>query len=156
MPGLVKEEQFTTHSVDETRAFGHQLARRLTPGTVIGLVGDLGSGKTCLVQAICHALGVDGPVTSPTFILINEYAGRDPVGKMIPIYHFDLYRLMGEEELLDLGSEDYFYGSGVCLVEWADMAGSLLPTDHTSIQIEHAGEDSRHFRVSWGRMSCVA
>ena len=144
------EDVFTTNSPEETRAFGRKLARRLIPGAVIGLIGDLGSGKTCLVQSVCEALGVRDPVTSPTFILINEYTGLDGEGCPLPIYHFDLYRLLGEEELLDLGSDDYFYGEGVCLVEWADRAGDLLPEDHTSIRIEHAGEDCRRIHVRWG------
>jgi tRNA threonylcarbamoyladenosine biosynthesis protein TsaE len=146
------QESFTTISVDETRTFGRRLAGRLAPGAVIGLVGDLGSGKTCLVQAVCHALGVRELVTSPTFILVNEYIGRDEQDRPLPIYHFDLYRLLGEEELLDLGSDDYFYGDGVCLVEWADMAGDLLPRDSTLITIEHAGENSRRFNVRWGNV----
>ena len=149
MPSIA-EAVFTTHSPEGTRAFGRRLAERLTPGTVIGLIGDLGSGKTCLIQSVCEALGVREHVTSPTFILINEYAGRDSAGNPLPIYHFDLYRLLSEEELLDLGSDDYFYGDGVCLIEWADMAGDLLPEDHTSIRIEHVGEDCRRFRVRWG------
>jgi tRNA threonylcarbamoyladenosine biosynthesis protein TsaE len=149
------QAEFTTHDPEETRAFGRRLAAQLQPGVVVGLIGDLGSGKTCLVQAICEALKVEGPVTSPTFILINEYAGLDHDGRSLPVYHFDLYRLLGEEELVDLGSDDYFYGNGVCLVEWADMAHGQLPEDHTSIRIEHAGENSRRFRVEWGRLEGV-
>jgi len=150
----VSQSEFVTHSPDETRAFGRKLAGRLVSGTVVGLIGDLGSGKTCLVQSICDALQVAGPVTSPTFVLINEYEGRSQ-DKTLPIYHFDLYRLLGEEELLDLGSDDYFYGEGVCLVEWADMAGDLLPKDHTTISITHEGEDARRFKVEWGRLERV-
>lgn len=145
----MSNESFVTNSPEETRAFGRRLAERLVPGTVVGLIGDLGSGKTCLVQAICEALKVTDPVTSPTFILINEYLGRDRANQPLPIYHFDLYRLLGEEELLDLGSDDYFYGDGVCLVEWADMAGDLLPDTFTSITITHAGENRRQFEVIW-------
>lgn len=148
----VSDTDFVTRSPEETRDFGRRLAGRLTPGTVIGLIGDLGSGKTCLVQSICQALHVEGQVTSPTFILINEYGGRDTQDRPLPIYHFDLYRLLGDEELLDLGCDDYFYGDGVCLVEWADMAGDLLPEDHTSIRIEHLGENERRFKVEWGRL----
>ncbi|HAA74021.1 TPA: tRNA (adenosine(37)-N6)-threonylcarbamoyltransferase complex ATPase subunit type 1 TsaE [Candidatus Latescibacteria bacterium] len=146
------ETSFITESPEETQAFGQQLAERLTSGTVVGLIGDLGSGKTCLVQSVCASLGIAGPVTSPTFILINEYAGRRPDGSSLPVYHFDLYRLAGEEDLLDLGSDDYFYGDGICLVEWADMAGDLLPPNHTSIRIEHKGETTRRFDVDWGNL----
>ena len=146
-------ESFTTNAPAETQAFGRRLAALLRLGAVVGLIGQLGSGKTCLVQSVCEAVGVTEHVTSPTFILINEYNGIGAGGRSLPVYHFDLYRLMGEEELLDLGCEDYFYGQGVCLVEWADMAGDLLPEDHTSIQIEHAGENVRHFNVRWGRLA---
>ena len=146
----MEHESFTTESADQTREFGRQLAGRIDQGAVVGLIGDLGSGKTCLVQAVCEALGVREHVTSPTFILLNEYAGRDAHDQPLPIYHFDLYRLLGEEELLDLGSDDYFYGDGVCLVEWADLAGSLLPTGTTMISIQHTGENSRLFDIRWG------
>lgn len=146
----MSETEFTTESPEETGAFGRRLAERLAPGSVVGLIGDLGSGKTCLVQSVCAHLGVRGPVTSPTFILINEYTGRSAAGDPLPIYHFDLYRLNGEEELLDLGCDDYFYGDGVCLVEWADMAGGLLPEDHTEIRIDHAGDNRRRFQVRYG------
>ena len=143
-------EAFITHSPDETRAFGKRLANRLRRGDVVGLIGDLGSGKTCLVQSVCASLGVRDAVTSPTFILINEYNGHDGDGRTMPVYHFDLYRLLGDEELVDLGCDDYFYGDGICLVEWADRAGDLLPVHHTSIRIEHAGDASRRFSVRWG------
>ena len=146
----MEHESFTTESPDQTREFGRRLAGRIEPGAVVGLIGDLGSGKTCLVQAVCEALGVCEHVTSPTFILVNEYAGRDAHNQPLSIYHFDLYRLLGEEELLDLGSDDYFYGDGVCLVEWADMAASLLPTGTTMISIQHTGENSRLFDIKWG------
>ena len=146
----MENESFTTESAYQTREFGRRLAGRIDKGAVVGLVGDLGSGKTCLVQAVCEALGVRQHVTSPTFILLNEYTGRDALDQPLAIYHFDLYRLMGEEELLDLGCDDYFYSDGVCLVEWADMAGGLLPTGTTMISIQHAGENCRLFDVKWG------
>ena len=98
----------------------------LAPGDVVAFRGDLGSGKTCMIQGVCEALQVADYVTSPTFILINEYAGRYK-GRDLPVYHFDLYRLRGADELEELGAEEYFYGQGVCLVEWAERADGSLP-----------------------------
>ena len=117
----------------EMRQFGLQLAEELAPGSVIALSGDLGAGKTTLTQAIAEGLGVREPVSSPTFLLIKEYdSGR------LPLYHFDVYRLDDPDELLELGYEDYFYGDGVCVIEWADRIEDLLP------------EDALRFRLSYG------
>jgi tRNA threonylcarbamoyladenosine biosynthesis protein TsaE len=106
-----------TGGAEETQKVGMELGARLVPGTVVGLIGALGSGKTCLAQGICRGLGVEEYVTSPSFVLIHEYEGR------LPVYHFDLYRLRDAEALFDLGYEEYFYGDGVCLVEWAERDG---------------------------------
>src|SRR5437899_12146513 len=99
-----------------TTAFGRRLAELLFPGSVIALVGPLGAGKTHLVRAVAEGLGVADSrvVSSPTFVLIQEYTGR------LPIYHFDAYRLKHSGEFLELGAHEYFEGKGVCLVEWAD------------------------------------
>jgi tRNA threonylcarbamoyladenosine biosynthesis protein TsaE len=141
LPGLV-----ITRSAAETRALGRDLAARLTPGEVVALVGDLGSGKTCLAQGICEGLGVPDPVTSPTFILINEYQGR--IGtRAVPVYHLDLYRLADAGELEDLGAEEYLYGNGICLVEWAERAAALLPAQRWEIRLEQAGAEERRITV---------
>lgn len=106
----------------ETDRIGAELAKRVRPGLVVGLVGPLGSGKTRLVRAIAEALGVDpAQISSPTFALINEYQGR------LPVYHFDAYRLASPDEFEALGADEYFRGDGVCLVEWADRVAELLP-----------------------------
>ena len=101
-----------------TEAFGRRLGSLLFPGAVVALIGPLGAGKTHLARAVAAGLGVPDPrvVTSPTFVLIQEYAGR------LPVYHFDAYRLRGESDLSELGVHEYFEGDGVCLVEWADRA----------------------------------
>ena len=127
---------FTTHSAAQTHALGAALGQRLAPGDVIAFRGDLGSGKTCMIQGVCAALQVADYVTSPTFVLINEYAGqyRD---RELPVYHFDLYRLRGADELEELGAEEYFYGCGVCLVEWAERADGLLPDRCCHVWLEH-------------------
>lgn len=122
-----------------TVAFGQRLAGMLFPGAVIALVGQLGAGKTHLVRAIAEGLEVDNPrgVSSPTFVLIQEYRGR------LPIYHFDAYRLRTQEEFFDLGVHEYFEGKGVCLVEWADRVPECLPAEHLRITLTVTGETSR-------------
>lgn len=130
----------------ETDELGRRLAARLFRGAVIGLVGPLGAGKTRLVRAIASGLDIVNPrlVTSPTFVLIQEYAAR------MPIYHFDAYRLESEAEFLDLGAHEYFAGKGVCLIEWADRVANCLPTDRLTIQIEVTGVTSRRFHCAAG------
>src|SRR5437867_9640444 len=102
-------------TVDATMQFGRRLAQLLFPGAVVALIGPLGAGKTQLVRAVAEGLGIadSRAVSSPTFVLIQEYAAR------LPIYHFDAYRLHGPREFFDLGAHEYFEGKGVCLVEWA-------------------------------------
>lgn len=90
----------------------------------------MGAGKTTLIKAFCKHLGVEDEVSSPTFSLVNEYEGRD--GK---IYHFDLYRIQSEEELFDIGYEDYFFSGYLCLVEWPEMASGIIPQNHISVKI---------------------
>jgi len=126
-----------------TRLLGHHLAPLLFPGAVIALVGPLGAGKTLFVQAVAEGLGVTDSrgVSSPTFVLIQEYQAR------LPIYHFDAYRLRGAAEFFDLGAHEYLQGSGVCLVEWADKVASLLPVEHLRVTIEVTGESSRRFTL---------
>jgi tRNA threonylcarbamoyladenosine biosynthesis protein TsaE len=125
--------------LDATNAFGRRLGERLLPGAVIGLIGPLGAGKTHLVRAIAEGLGIadSRAVTSPTFVLIQEYQAR------LPIYHFDAYRLSGAAEFLDLGPHEYFAGTGVCLIEWADRVVECLPKDHLHISMTVTGETSR-------------
>ena len=130
-----------THSPEETIAFGERLSERLGPGSVVGLFGVLGSGKTCLIKGICRGLGVSEPVTSPSFIIINHYRGR------LPIYHFDLYRINSAEELYELGYEEYFYGEGVCLIEWAERAGELLPEGTVEVRLRYLGGTEREVEV---------
>lgn len=137
---------FSTHSPGETQALGRALGEALGPGSVVAFRGDLGSGKTCMIQGICQALDVRDYVTSPTFILINEYAGTR-AERPLPIYHFDLYRLGGEDELYALGAEEYFYGDGICLVEWAERAGQLLPPRRVEVQLEYRGDEERSVAI---------
>lgn len=137
----------TSHSPEETRAFGHRLAERLGRGSVVACSGDLGAGKTCLIQGICEGLGVAGPVNSPTFIIANEYAGRLADGSPAPVYHLDFYRIERPADLDSLGWEEYLYGDGICLVEWADRVPHLLPDDAIRVRMEVTGENQRRITV---------
>jgi tRNA threonylcarbamoyladenosine biosynthesis protein TsaE len=121
-------------SESETESVGRALADWVAPGTVIGLIGPLGAGKTRLVRAIAEALGVDpAAIASPTFVLIHEYEGD------LAVFHFDVYRLGSEEEFEALGPGDYFDAGGVCLIEWADRVSRLLPADSWTVSIEPRG-----------------
>jgi tRNA threonylcarbamoyladenosine biosynthesis protein TsaE len=122
-----------------TDALGQQLGRLLFPGAVVAFIGPLGAGKTHLVRAIALGLDIaDGRlVTSPTFVLIQEYPGR------LPIYHFDAYRLAGAVPFADLGVSEYLEGDGVCLIEWADRVEPCLPDEYLRITLRITGETAR-------------
>jgi len=139
-------EEHLSFSPEETRALGEELGRRLRPGEVVAFSGDLGAGKTCMIQGVCAGLGVEDQVNSPTFILIGEYAGQVG-GRVVPIYHFDLYRLRGEKELEALGAEEYFYNQGICLIEWPERAGSALPPRRREVTLEHRGPEVRRILI---------
>jgi tRNA threonylcarbamoyladenosine biosynthesis protein TsaE len=111
------------------------------PGDVILLVGELGSGKTCLAQGVAVGLGVAEHTRSPTFIFVGSYRGR------LPLYHIDLYRLESPGELPELGLEEYLGGASLCVIEWADKALSALPQEHLLIYLEHIDESSRRLRL---------
>jgi len=118
-----------TTSAEETRKLGAALAELLVPGDVISLTGDLGAGKTCLVQGAARALGVEDPVGSPTFVLVREYRGD------LPIHHLDVYRLDRLQEVLDLGFEDLLDPRGVMFIEWGDVIEPLLPESFLELAI---------------------
>lgn len=126
-----------TDSAEQTQILGEQLGRQLSSGDVVALIGEFGSGKTTIAQGICRGLGVRSVVNSPSFTLVNEYQG------CCPVYHLDCYRLKSEEDLLDLGYEEYFYGDGVCLIEWAEKAAGLLPRGRIEIQLSRLGDTKR-------------
>ena len=125
----------------ETLELGEKLGHLVTPGTVIALNGDLGVGKTVFSQGLASGLGVTEPVCSPTFTLIQEYdEGR------IPLYHFDVYRIDGPWDMDDLGYEDYFYGQGVCLVEWSNLIEDLMPKGTITVTIKKKLEKGFDYR----------
>lgn len=133
-------------SEKETERLGEAMGRAAAAGTVIALIGDLGTGKTTLTKSIARGLGVTETVTSPTFNIIREYrSGR------IPLFHFDVYRIADPEEMYELGYEEYFYGDGVCVVEWADLIEELLPEDAVVIRIDRgASEEEREYVIEGG------
>jgi tRNA threonylcarbamoyladenosine biosynthesis protein TsaE len=128
---------FISHSENQTQRIGARLAPLLKPGDVLAVTGDLGTGKTRWVQGVCQGLGVVEPVVSPTFTLVNEYQGR------LPVYHVDLYRLNSAEEVFTFGLEDYLYGPGITLVEWADQAIDYFPESYLEVHLYHLEETKR-------------
>lgn len=108
-------------SEQETEAIGREMAQRLAPGAVVAFTGDLGAGKTAFVRGMAQGLGISQRVTSPTFTIVNEYEGPTP------LFHFDMYRLNGSEDLFDIGWEDYLSRGGVCAVEWSEQVADALP-----------------------------
>ena len=128
-----------TDSTDATLALGGRLATHLGAGDVVALYGNLGAGKTHLVKGICAAYGVpEATVTSPTFTLVNEYAGD-----AFPIYHLDAYRIERLQELYELGYEEYFFGDGLCLIEWPAHVEALLPEYTIGLRLTHLGGNRR-------------
>jgi len=130
----------------ETYDFAESLARNARPGEVYALDGDLGTGKTVFAKGFAMGLGVSQDVTSPTFAIVNEYEGR------LPLYHFDVYRINSIAEMEDTGCEDYFYGKGVCLVEWAEMIAPLLPANTIRVRLERDAAENDEYRklTVWG------
>lgn len=132
----MEEKVIYIKNEQETRRFGHKLAVELVPGTVVALIGDLGTGKTSLTKAIAEGLGIEDTITSPTFNIVKEYdTGR------LPLYHFDVYRIGDIDEMYELGYEEYFYGEGVSIVEWADLIEEIIPEDAVRIYIEYGREE---------------
>lgn len=129
--------EIITRSPEETQALGKQLGKLAQPGDVYLLSGQLGAGKTCLTQGIAWGLGSTEYAASPTFVLMRELKGR------LMLYHIDLYRLDHLEEIADLGLDDYFYGKGVCVVEWAEKGLAILPEENMLVQINYLNDNER-------------
>ena len=135
--------EYLSHSEAETEALGQALAARLRPGSVVAYRGDLGAGKTAFTRGLARGLGCRGRVTSPTFTIVNEYEGPTP------LFHFDLYRLGDEEELYDIGWEDYLARRGVCAVEWSENVTEAME-GAVSVTIDVLGENTRRITISGG------
>jgi len=135
--------KFVSRSAAETERFGKKLAKKLDAGIVVGLYGELGSGKTTLIRGLVRGLGAEKStrITSPTFVLMNVYQAR------VPVYHFDFYRLDDPRMIIELGCEEYFYGRGVCVIEWADRAGELIPPESVKIELRAIDEKTREIDV---------
>jgi len=136
-----------SQSADQTQAWGEVLAALLEPGDILGLVGELGVGKTCFIQGVGRGLGITEPIVSPTFIRVREYRGGSA---RLPLYHIDLYRVAGEDEASAWGLEEYLYGQGACAIEWAERIRSLLSPSCLWLHFQYGQEpEVRHINL-WG------
>jgi tRNA threonylcarbamoyladenosine biosynthesis protein TsaE len=133
--------ELITHSPEETQKFGTRLGEIAQPGDVFLLVGKLGAGKTCLAQGIAWGLNIEEYAASPSFVVIRELKGR------LSLYHIDFYRLENLEEIAELGLDDYLYGSGVCVVEWAEKGLNLMPAEHLLIEMSYIADSERRLKL---------
>jgi tRNA threonylcarbamoyladenosine biosynthesis protein TsaE len=133
--------ELISHSPEQTQKLGARIGKLARPGDTHLLVGELGSGKTCLTQGIAWGLNIKEYALSPSFVMVRELHG------ILPLYHIDLFRLNNIEEIIDLGLDDYLYGKGVCVVEWAEKGFSTLPVEHLLIQINYLSDSERNFQL---------
>lgn len=132
-----------TFSPEETESFGFEIGKKAKKGEIYCLCGDLGTGKTMFTKGFARGLGIEEHITSPTFTLINEYSGR------LPLYHFDVYRVADSEEMEYVGCDEYFFGEGVCLIEWAELISDIIPKGAVWIKIEKdLDRDADYRRIS--------
>jgi len=137
----MSQPEIITGSPEETQGFGARLGELSQPGDSYLLVGKLGAGKTCLTQGIARGLGIREYAASPSFVVVRELYGR------LPLYHMDFYRLENLAEIADLGLDDYFYGKGVSVVEWAEKGLSLLPPEHLLIEMSYLSDTKRRLKL---------
>jgi tRNA threonylcarbamoyladenosine biosynthesis protein TsaE len=136
--------EIISHSPEQTQTFGTRIGELALPGDIFLLVGGLGAGKTCLTQGIAWGLDIKEYAVSPSFVVIRELHGR------LPLYHIDFYRLDHLEEIAELGLDDYLYGNGVCVVEWAEKGLSLLPQEHLLIEMSYLSDTERSLKLKPG------
>ena len=130
-----------TNSAEETFAFGKKIGEMAKPGQIYTMIGDLGVGKTVFTQGLARGLDITEPISSPTFTIIQEYEeGR------LPFYHFDVYRIGDIEEMEEIGYDDYFFGNGVCMIEWANLIEELIPDSRIQVTIEKDLEKGFDYR----------
>ncbi|MEX0773689.1 MAG: tRNA (adenosine(37)-N6)-threonylcarbamoyltransferase complex ATPase subunit type 1 TsaE [Balneolales bacterium] len=142
---IEEHNKLISHSPEETLAFGRKIARNFKSGDVVCLYGDLGAGKTHLVKGIASSFGLDeNEVQSPTFTIINEYRA------ITPVYHFDFYRINSFKEALEIGVEEYFYGDGICLIEWPEKIAEIIPEQAIHIYLKHQSGNDREIFVTIG------
>jgi len=133
--------ELISHSPEQTQRLGIRIGELALAGDIFLLVGSLGAGKTCLTQGIAWGLGINEYTLSPSFVIVRELHGR------LPLYHIDLYRLEQVEEVEELGLDNYLYGKGVCVIEWAEKGLSVLPAEHLMIQIGYLSDTERSFQL---------
>lgn len=133
--------RLVTHSPEETQELGRSIGKLAIPGDIYLLVGQLGAGKTCLTQGIAWGLDIQEYTLSPTFVIMRELHGR------LPLYHIDFYRLDSITEISDLGLDDYLYGRGVCVIEWAEKGLDILPDDHLLVKLSYLSETERAIEI---------
>lgn len=135
-------QKLESTSVDETIRLGYEFGKQLEPGDIVCLNGDLGAGKTHFVKGVASYFGINPEkVSSPTYTLIHEYSGS------LPVYHFDCYRLDSAQEALEIGAEDYFFGEGICLIEWPNKIEALIPDEAIWIKISHLSDSKRTISI---------
>jgi tRNA threonylcarbamoyladenosine biosynthesis protein TsaE len=134
---------FITNTVEETIEIGKRIGKRLNPGDIVCIDGDLGSGKTHLTKGIALGLGIDEHITSPTFNIVNEYEGR------LKFYHFDVYRVNDPDEIAAIGFDEYIFSDAASVIEWSDYISELIPEEHIQIRIAKESETSRNISIQW-------
>lgn len=122
--------KYTSHSAEDTQAVAAEFAKSLTPGTVVCLFGEMGVGKTVFTNGLCRALGACDYATSPTFTVVNEYDGGE-----FPVFHFDMYRIEDEDELIEIGFDEYLNANGICIIEWPENIPDSLPDKYLRVEI---------------------
>jgi tRNA threonylcarbamoyladenosine biosynthesis protein TsaE len=137
----MKTLKLVTHSAEQTQKLGTSIGKLAEPGDIYLLIGELGAGKTCLTQGIAYGLDIQEYTLSPSFVIMRELHGR------LALYHMDFYRLANIKEISDLGLDDYLYGKGVCVIEWANKGMTVLPEDHLIIKIDYLSGNERSFII---------
>lgn len=140
------ELDFISHSPAQTERIGQRLGEQFIAGDLILLIGDFGVGKTHLVKGVARGLDSNDLVTSPSFVLVNQYQSGH-AQRRIPIYHVDLYRIAEAGELTTIGLDELWAGDGICLIEWPDRAAAMLPSEHLAIHMQHLSETKRRLRL---------
>ncbi len=151
--GLARIKTRVTKSPEETESLGAETAAGLQGGDIIGLLGELGGGKTCFVRGLARGLGVRGHVKSPSFNVLNIYEAGDGGGEKLPLYHMDLYRLGGEGDFFEAGLEEYIYSEGISVIEWADKVPGLIEKCAVVVSFSYVNESHRRIKVEKMRVA---